>query len=254
VKRNQILWLAVLVMLCATLGTGGCRRVKLADTPGTAGGAAAQSQTVPLGAATALVANVRMGVGTLKLAAGEPSSTLALDGSFSYPVASWKPEVLYSVESTQGTLSVSQPEFNGPPPLSLGDAENSWRIKLPPGVPTELSLKLGVGESDISLRGIDVTSFEVLSGVGQTKIDLSGPRAHDIKGTIEAGVGEVHIVVPRSVGVRLVGGTEGVGELSAPGFTDSSGGLVNSAWGQPGPKIELDLSRGVGEITVTSVD
>ena len=66
--------------------------------------------------------------------------------------------------------------------------------------------------------------------------------------------GGAAITVPSGVGVKLTGGAEGVGELTAPGFVKSDGALVNSAWAGSGPKIELDLTRGVGEIKVTSVD
>ena len=72
--------------------------------------------------------------------------------------------------------------------------------------------------------------------------------------SIDSGVGKVSIVVPRGVGVRLLGGTAGVGELDAAGFTKADGGLVNAAWGKPGPRIDLTLTRGIGEMSVTSAD
>ena len=253
-RQMKVLLLAVVLVLIAALATGGCRRVKLADAPAGTGGATDQSQTVPIGAATSVKTAVRMGVGTLKLSSGEPSSTLALDATFTYPQADWKPAVAYSVEATRGALSVSQPDVRPFPTVSLGTSDNSWTLKLAPGVPTDLSLKLGVGESTVDLRDIDVTSLEVISGVGKATVDLSGPRTHDLSGRVEAGVGEVDIIVPSSVGVRLVGGTEGIGELRAPGFTHVDGGMVNAAWNQPGPKIELALTRGVGDIKVTSAN
>jgi N-terminal domain of toast_rack, DUF2154 len=253
VRANKTLAAVVIgLLLLGAMGAAGCRRVKLADAPGGQDGASNQAQTVPLGAATGLDANVHMAVGSLKLAAGEPSSTLALVASFTYPAPSWKPTVDYSVEGTRGTLTVVQPEVSQPP--ALGDNHNSWTMKLAAGVPTALSLNLGVGESTVDLRGIDVTALKVVSGVGQTRLDLSGPRMHDVTGTIDSGVGEIDIVVPSGVGVRLAGGAVGVGELSAPGFTGTPEGLVNSAWGSPGPKIQLALSRGVGTIKVTSAD
>jgi hypothetical protein len=254
VRQTRILLLAVVLVLAAALVTSGCKRVKLADAPASERGAVDQTQTVPLGEAKSLKADVRMGIGSLKLAAGEPSSTLALDAVFTYPQASWKPEVTYTVDTTQGALSVAQPDSSGMPTVNFGKTENSWRLKLAQGVPTDVSLKLGVGESDIDLSKVDVTSLELISGVGEAKVDLSGPRTHDIKGSIESGVGEVTVIVPKTIGVMLVGGTEGVGELNAPGFTKTDGGMVNSAWSSAGPKIVLTLNRGVGEIRVTSAD
>jgi hypothetical protein len=251
-KRSRIALLAVaLVVLVALATTAGCRRVKLADGSAGTGATTDQTQTVPIGAATSLRTTVRMALGTLRLGAGEPSSTLALDGGFSYP-PSWKPEVKYAVEATQGMLSVIQPEIKGLPGLT--DRDNFWSLALAPGVPTDLTVKVGAGESKVDLRGIDITSLEVVSGVGEMALDLSGPRPHDLRGRIESGVGAMDIVVPSGVGVRLVGGTDGVGNLIASDFTKSDGGLVNSAWGKAGPKIDLTLTRGVGDITVTSAE
>ena len=51
-------------------------------------------------------------------------------------------------------------------------------------MPTDLSLKLGVGESTIDLRNVDVRDLVVLTGVGSTKIDLTGSRASDITARI----------------------------------------------------------------------
>jgi hypothetical protein len=251
-KRSRIALLAVaLVVLAALATTTGCRRVKLADGSAGTGATTDQTQTVPIGAATSLRTTVRMALGTMRLGAGEPSSTLALDGGFSYP-PSWKPEVTYAVEATQGALSVIQPEIKGPPGLT--DRDNFWSLALAPGVPTDLTLKMGAGESKINLRGIDITSLDVMSGMGEMTLDLSGPRPHDVHGRIESGVGDLRIIVRRGVGVRFVGGTDGVGNLTADGFTKSDGGLVNSAWGKAGPKIDLTLTRGVGDITVTSAE
>jgi hypothetical protein len=248
--RSRIALLALALLLLAALATTtACRRVNLADGP--MGATANDTQAVPIGAATSLRTTVRMALGTLRISACEPSSTLALQGAFSYP-RSWKPEVKYAVEATRGMLSVIQPELNG---LSgLANRDNIWTLALARGVQTDLTLEMGTGESKVDLSAVDVASLEVISGVGEMRLDLSGPRSHDIKGRIETGVGAMDIVVPSDVGVRLVGGTGGVGELTASGFTKTDGGLVNAAWGKPGPKIDLTLVRGVGEINVISAE
>jgi hypothetical protein len=241
---------ALALLLLATLGTAGCRRVKLADVPGSDAGARDQTQTVQLGGATSLGATVHMAVGELKLAASEPSSTLALDGSFTYPAPSWKPKVTYAVEGTRGVLVVSQPEESKVP--AFGNNDNIWDLKLAQGIPTDLTLNLGVGQSTIDLSKLDVTRLKVVSGVGQTTIDLSGPLAHDLLARVDSGVGEVDITVPANVPVKITGGSDGIGEMSAPGFKNEGDSLVNDAWGSPGPTLELELTRGIGEIKVTT--
>ena len=107
-----------MVLAVAMLGSTGCRRVKLTETPGgTVGERSTETTQVALGGAESVDTTLRMGVGELKLAAGEPSSTVALDGTFEYAPADWKPEVKYSVEGTEGALYVSQPDDVGGPEL-----------------------------------------------------------------------------------------------------------------------------------------
>jgi len=258
--RKSVVVAGVLVLAVALASSTGCRRVRLTDAPaGRSSAVSTETTQVALGGAESLNTIVRMGVGELTLSAGEPSSTFALDGRFEYAPAAWKPEVKYSVEATRGVLYVSQPDSTDVP--NLGKARNSWTVKIAPGVPTDLSLKLGVGESDVSLRGVDVTALEALTGVGEARIDLSGERTHDLTARVEAGVGEVTISVPTDVGVRIIGSQDGLGEFAAPGFSDEAdgstpgrNGLVNAAWSGTGPKIELYITRGIGDVKVVSVD
>lgn len=251
--RKAVLVAATAILAVAMLGSMGCRRVRLTDAQtGRSLGVSTETTRVALGAAEELDATIRMGVGLLKLRAGEPSSTTALDGTFDFAPAEWEPEVTYSVEGTRGVLYVGQPDVGVGP--SFGRSENTWTLEVAPGVPTSLSLKLGVGESDVDLRGIDLTDLEVITGVGEATIDLSGERTEDLTARIEAGVGEVTVSVPSDVGVRIIGGEDGLGELDADGFRAERGDLTNAAWSGTGPKIELRVTRGIGTMRIESVD
>lgn len=258
---RKSLLVAALILAIAMMGSTGCRRVKLADTPsGKKLAVSTETTTVALGDAEGLDMTVRQGVGVLKLAAGEPSSTTAMDATFAFAPVEWKPEVTYSVEETRGVLYVGQTDIGVGP--EFGKSENTWEMKVSPDVPVKLSLKLGVGEADVDLRGVDVTGLEAITGVGEATFDLSGERTRDLTARIEAGVGEVTIRVPSDVGVRIVGAQDGLGDFSADGFErdDSAGAtpdgndLVNDAFAGDGPKIELFITRGIGEVTVVSVD
>ncbi len=259
--RKSVVIAVALLLAVAVLGSTGCRRVKLTETPsGKRLEVSTETTAVALGEAEGLDVTVRQGVGVLKLAAGEPSSTTAMDATFSYAPAEWKPEVTYSVEETRGVLYVGQPEIGVGP--NFGTTENEWTIKVAPGMPAKLSLKLGVGESDVDLRGVDVTGLEAITGVGEATFDLSGERTHDLTARIQAGVGELTVRVPSDVGVRIIGAQDGLGDFTAHNFErdDSAGAtpdgndLVNAAYSADGPKIELFLTRGIGDVRVVSVD
>lgn len=249
-KKTLLAAVAVLVAV-GLLAVAGCQRVPLDGTTGADARTRVETSTIALDGATKVDATIRMGVGELTMS-GVPSATEAMDAEFTYAPAAWKPDVTYRVSNAVGELYVAQPENRG---MSLRpNIRNTWDLKLAGGVPTDLSLKLGVGTSDVNLREIDVRDLEIVTGVGEATIDLSGQRTADVTGRIEAGVGAATIRLPRNVGVRVTGANDGVGDISADGFTVEGKHYVNEAWGKPGPKIEIRLNRGVGDVTLVLVD
>ena len=250
--------LMAIVVIVLAMTTTGCERVPLSESRSSnrgAGAASSETTAAALGSARRMDARIRMGVGSLKMSS-VPSSTAAFDARFTFTLESRRPQVAYAVDSTDGTptarLSVDQPEVGNPIPL--GEVENEWEVDLANGVPTDLSLELGVGEARIDLSGVDVRSIEAITGVGETVIDVSGPRANDMSGTITSGVGELTVRLPRDVGVQVTGGGDGLGNVSSKGFKGSGTVLTNEAWSGPGPKISLKIVRGVGDVTLELVD
>lgn len=248
-RRRLLTVAAVITILTALVATTGCTRVRLQDRPETK--TTTLNKAVTLDGATALETELEIGVGELTVSAADETGT-ALVADFTYAPASWEPEVEYSVEGTAGRLAVRQPESVD---VSLfSDMRNEWRVRLGSGVPTDLRLTLGVGESDVDLRGIDLVGLEMTTGVGDTSIDLSDARTTDLRARIESGVGTLTLRLPRGIGVRVDGREEGVGTFRADGFVSQGNSWVNEAYGAPGPKIEIDLIRGVGDVTLVLVD
>ena len=249
--KKEITIIAVGVALVGLLAATGCTRVPLSETIG--GEPIAVTVDKPsheLEGAETLVGTIRMGVGQLTLT-GSTEDSDTITSRFEYAPVSWKPVVRFETDGTKAQYWVDQPESE---PMRLGnDVRNRWTMKFPSGVPTELSLKLGVGESNVDLRNVDVRDLEVLTGVGSTKIDLSGARASDIDARIECGVGETVIRVPGDMGVRIIGGQDGVGDLTTEGFRADGDALVNDAYGSAGPKLEIRLSRGVGDVSIEQI-
>jgi predicted membrane protein len=125
-------------------------------------------------------------------------------------------------------------------------------VGMAPGVPTNLVLELGVGTSRIDLSRIDVRDLRVISGVGEAVVDLTGPREADVSVDIDTGVGSLTVKLPRDVGVRVEGGADGIGDLTADGLTKEGTAYVNAAWSKPGPKMTVRVTRGVGELKLVS--
>ncbi len=258
-SKKTLVAVAGVLVVGAVVFSAGCTRVPLTDSQKVFGGEPGKSSTettsAPLGGADRIDATIRMGVGDLAVTSVS-SRTAGFTGEFKYNPSSWKPEVTYRVKSAQGdsvgVLYVGQPEAGGP--MKWGQAENSWDLALASGVPTNVSLKLGAGQAMVDLSGVDVRYLEAVTGVGETKIDLSGPRSTDVSGTITTGVGETTVRLPKSVGVQITGGGDGLGNVSSNGFNGSGNVKTNDAWSQPGPKITLKVVRGVGDITFELVE
>jgi len=249
--RRTITFIAVGVALVALLAATGCTRVPLSETIGGEPTAVTVDKASHrLEGAGTLAGTIRMGVGELTLT-GSTDTSDTITSRFVYAPLSWKPEVEFETDGTKAAYRVSQPESE---PMRLGnDVRNSWTLKFPSGIATELSLKLGVGESTVDLRDIDVRELDVLTGVGSAKIDLSGERLNDVLTRIECGVGETVIRVPSDMGVRITGAEDGLGNLETPGFTKQGHDLVNAAYASTASKLEIDLTRGVGEVRVEQV-
>jgi len=253
VKSRVTAVITATVLVAALLATTGCTRVRLQDDPATR--TTTVSDPIPLQGATALSAEVSQGVGELTLRTSS-ETTGAVGTEFTYAPADWKPVVSSSIDASVATLSIRQPDGSNAPRFSdLRSVRNEWVVTLPTGIATDLTLTFGVGTSDVDLRGLDLRSLDLTTGVGDTKIDLSGPRATDMTARIQSGVGRLTVRLPKGVGVRVNVRDEGIGEFVADGFTEQgTNAYVNAAYGAAGPKIELDLVRGIGDVTLVLVD
>jgi hypothetical protein len=249
--KRTIALIAVGVALLGVLAATGCTRVPLSETIGGAPTpVTVDKPSFELEGAETFVGTIRMGVGELALSGSDAASD-TVSGRLEYAPISWKPEVKFETDGTKAQLWVDQPESE---PMQLGnDVRNAWKLVFPSGVPTELSLKLGVGESKIDLRKVDVRELEVLTGVGSATIDLSGDRQNDVIAEIECGVGETIIRVPKGMGVRITGAEDGVGDFEAPGFSKDDRDLVNNAYATTAPKLAIKLTRGVGDVRIEQV-
>jgi hypothetical protein len=253
-RKTTVATLAVLALI--VLAGTGCTRVRLDDAPSTK--TTTESRTVGLEGATSVDAEIVMGAGELSLSA-EPSATEVLKADFAYSPPDWKPEVSYTVNGAVGKLDVRQPQSSSHA-LTFREMKNMWDLALTGAVPMTLDLTLGVGTSNVDLRGLDLVNgrkigLTVLCGVGNSTIDLSGrPRPTDLSARIETGIGETVIRLPRSVGVRVSGREDGIGSTTADGLIARGDSWVNEAYAGTGPKIEIDLFRGIGDVTLELVD
>lgn len=234
-------FLRVFLLFVVLLFVAGCNVTRLETGP-----TQTDTQTVEMGDANSVDAQIAMGVGELSVSGG---SSELLDAAFTYNVADWKPVVEYAVSGGRGKLVVHQPEvnFEDEPVIPDENLEYSWDLRLNDEVPLTLDIDLGVGEGDLQLGGLNLTSLKVNTGVGKSTIDFSGKWQESFAVDINTGVGEVVIRLPNDVGVRAEVDT-GLGDVNANGLNQNGNTYTNDAYGDAAVSLEMRIKGGVGAI------
>jgi hypothetical protein len=222
---------AIFVSSCGTQAVGEMQR---------------ESQSVDLENAQSASAQLRMGAGELNLTGGADA---LMEADFTYNVADWKPEVNYDLSGDTGQLSVQQGQGEGVPG---GAAHNEWDLRFNDGVPLDLNVQMGAGESDLDLDSLTLTALDLAMGAGETTVDLTGDYEQDLAANIQGGVGEATVRLPGEVGVR-VDAEGGLGEINTEGLQREGEAYVNDAYGDSDVTLDVDIRGGVGQINLEVV-
>jgi hypothetical protein len=220
-----------------------------------------------LGDAGSVEVNVEMAAGELDVAGG--ASDL-LEADFTYNVNELKPEVEYRNDR----LNVLTPDVEYTGVGNFWDVDEyryEWALHLNDDVPMELNITMGAGRSDLRLGGLSLTSLDVEAGagdvnldlsgassltrlnvdagVGMIEVDLSGEWGRDLDANIQTGVGEMTVILPDGVGVRVdVEG--GIGDIDARGLTKDDQQYVNDAYGESEVTLRVEIRAGIGKINL----
>lgn len=202
-----------------------------------------ENTSIPLGDAKAVNAQVMMGVGRLSLEGGAND---LMDANFIYNLASWKPEVSYTVTDNVGELKVSQPSGGG---TSFSkDVRYEWNVRLNNDIPIDLRTVLGAGDGSLRLGGMSLTGLKVQSGAGNVTLDLSGVWKRDLNASVDAGIGDLSIVVPQYTGT-MINVSQGIGSTEiGSGLTSRNGAYVNDAYGKTATTLRVNIRAGIGKI------
>jgi hypothetical protein len=111
---------------------------------------------------------------------------------------------------------------------------------------------MGGGVGNLDLDGLDLTGLNLDVGAGSTRVDLSGDWGRDINATVRGGAGEVTMLLPGQMGVRVNAGTQ-LGRVNAEGLQKDGDAYVNGAYADSDNTLEVDITGGVGLITLQLV-
>ena len=114
-----------------------------------------------------------------------------------------------------------------------GDVQRSWDFALNPEIAIDLEAALAVGEADLDLSGLRLSALKVGTAVSHARIRL--PVEGNLKATIAGAIGEIEIIVPKGMAVRVDSSTA-LGSTNAP-----------ASYARNGPCLYLARIRQRGE-------
>jgi hypothetical protein len=200
------------------------------------------TQAVELQGAKSADMDFNIPAGELSLSGG---SSRLMDADFRHYAEQAKPTVDYSVSGDRGLLRVTQDENRWH--TRFGNEDNEWNMRVANDLPLDLHVQMGAGHTDLRLNGVNVKSLDVHMGAGQLDLDLTGERKTSVDGTIEGGVGQATVRLPKDVGVH-VDASGGIGSVDASGLHRDGGFYVNDAYGKSPTTIDLTIRGGIGQI------
>jgi hypothetical protein len=202
------------------------------------------SRSVDRQAAKTVNASIEMGAGELNISGG---SSHLLEADFDYRSNTAAPKVDYNVSGTTGDLNITQEDSN---PHIGTTSDNHWTLHFANDIPLDINIDMGAGHGNLRLRDIDVTHLKLDMGAGQVDLDLTGVRKSDLTGTIEGGVGEANIRLPKNIGV-VVTASGGIGTIDVHGLKQDGDDYTNDLYGKSPVTIRLTVEGGIGRISLT---
>jgi hypothetical protein len=115
-------------------------------------------------------------------------------------------------------------------------------------VPLDLTVRTGVGQSDLDLSLLKLTDLSINTGVGETTVIM--PGSGEVNGVINGGVGELIIQIPDGMAARIdvktgLGNSQIAGEFERNGDVYMSPGYETAV-----DRLNLELRAGIGQVTV----
>ncbi|MHC2991043.1 hypothetical protein OB13_05395 [Pontibacter sp. HJ8] len=211
---------------------------------------------------------MEMPAGVLQVKAESP---VLAEANIQYGRADWKPQSTRTSYKQVTELRLKQPDLKNNN-NSKGE-KNTWNINLSKNTPLELDITVGAGESTLALqnskveklsmntgagsvkldlRGSRIKDLDVNAGVGEIVLDLRGNWDHSLKVDLSGGIGDVKLLLPKSTGIRLR--RSGMGSLSAGNLQKDGNAYSNPALGKSKHTLEINVSGGLGSVSVSQED
>ena len=127
--------------------------------------------SIPAPAGDSVALMIGFGAGELKLSPGE--SNLLVEGTASYNVQDFKPEV--TVEGSRVELKTGELEIKGVPKLTGANIKNEWDLLLG-SMPMDLTIEAGAYQGEFELGTLALNSLVVGDGASDVELVFSAPN------------------------------------------------------------------------------
>jgi hypothetical protein len=192
-----------------------------------------------------------MGAGELTVQGGADTKNL-MESTVITTNPEWRPVIVYNTGNAKGNLRITQKE-NSDFKMFTGNQQNRWEILLNNAIPLSLEVKTGVGDANLNLGMLNLTSLQVKIGTGNQVIDFTGYSPTGPDSEILCGVGNITVRVPRGMNSRITI-DKGLGNIRADGFLIKDGAYwVSGSPSAATTVTNIHVKQGVGSVTLVAV-
>ncbi len=199
----------------------------------------------PLGGATRASLNLKPSAGSLNLDALSEGSSNLVDGV----IRKRSGETIrqnYSLSQGKADFSLNSQGISF---YSSGRGNTwDWRLKASPAIPLDIDAGLGAGGLTLDLSKLQISALKVSLGVGQASVSL--PRKGHFQAEISGAIGEIIVVIPEGMQVRIDAST-GLTAVEVPdSFRKEGNRYTTSGYDTAEDRIDLKVSMAIGKVTV----
>jgi hypothetical protein len=126
--------------------------------------------------------------------------------------------------------------------------DREWDLRFHPDVALGLEIDLGAGETRADLHDLRVDELVADFGAGRVEVTLPAQGQLDV--SLNGGIGEIVVYVPRDMAVRVRAETALVERTMPPGYTQEDNVFTSPDYEDADHKAEITLNLAIGRVLV----
>lgn len=131
--------------------------------------------------------------------------------------------------------------------LTVNTNQYAYNYQLNSKIPIELITNQDAGEIILDLENLNIIDLDVDQAIGQ--ISMSLPEL-SLSGSINGAIGQVNIIVPENVGLKVVAGIALVSIQTPADFDKDNRIYTSSNYEQAEIKIDLQINLAIGHVKI----